>query len=161
MFAAGCDRHRQATPRYGTPVDATTLAALDIDVTPDGTGLPAGRGSVAQGETVYEARCAQCHESPVVPALSGGLGTLGRVPPEKSVGSYWPYATTLFDYINRAMPPAKPRSLSSSEVYALTAYVLSLSRIVKPGAVLDAATLPKIAMPNRNGFFPSDGKPDT
>ena len=136
----------------GTPVDAATIAAIDIDVTPDGVGLPAGSGNAKRGATLYEARCMQCHESPVLPALWGGIGSLGRIPPEKSVGSYWPHATTIFDYIARAMPPGTATPLPASDVYALTAYLLAQNGIVSRDTTLDARTLPKVAMPNRDGF---------
>ncbi len=157
LWLTGC----ATAPHIGSPVDAATLAALDTDVAPDGRGLPAGRGSAALGATLYEKTCAQCHESPVVPALWGGIGSLHRIPPQRSVGSYWPYATTLYDYIARAMPPGAPHPLAPSALYALTAYVLAQNGIVPRDASLDATTLPKILMPNRDGFdvVPSDPKP--
>ncbi|GAC1522572.1 MAG: cytochrome c [Vulcanimicrobiaceae bacterium] len=152
---AGCARDAdrgRAAPRIGTLVDAATIATLDTDVTPDGHGLPAGAGTAARGAAVYEARCAQCHESPVVPALWGGIGSLHRIPPQKSVGSYWPYATTIYDYIARAMPPGAPQPLPPGDVYAVTAYILAQNGIVRRDAPVDATTLPKVAMPNRDGF---------
>lgn len=155
----GAANHTSAR-QIGTPVDAATLAALDTDVTPDGAGLPPGSGSAARGQALYEARCAQCHESPVVPALWGGTGSLGRIPPQKTVGSYWPYATTVYDYIARAMPPGAQRSLPASDVYALTAYILAQNGIVARSAVLDASSLPNVAMPNRNGFIVAGSTPD-
>ena len=146
------ERASSGARRIGTPVDAATLAAIDIDVTPDGAGLPPGSGTAMRGATIFEARCAQCHESPVVPALWGGIGSLGKIPPQKSVGSYWPHATTIYDYIARAMPPGAATPLPPSDVYALTAYLLAQNGIVARDASLDAQTLPKVAMPNRDGF---------
>ncbi len=150
-----------AAPAFvlGRAPSAATLAAERVAIAPDGTGLPAGRGSVAEGARVYETRCANCHDTPAFPQLWGGVGSLTRLP-EKTVGSYWPYATTLYDYISRAMPPAAGRPLSANDVYAVSAYVLSRSDIVPANAVLDRETLPRVKMPNRDGFFPNDGKPD-
>jgi cytochrome c len=147
-------------PNYGFGRPATTgeLAAADIDVRPDGAGLPPGRGSVAEGEALYATACAACHgehgEKPVAgsPRLTGGRGTLATPGAVTTVGSYWPYATTLFDYIHRAMPFTAPQSLTPDQVYAVTAYVLRLNDIVPDGTVLDASTLPKVRMPNREGF---------
>ncbi len=158
----GCASHHasdSAGARHiGTPVDAATIAAIDIDVTPDGVGLPAGSGNAKHGAALYEARCMQCHESPVLPALWGGIGSLGRIPPEKTVGSYWPHATTIYDYIARAMPPGAATPLPASDVYALTAYLLAQNGIVPRDATLDARSLPRIAMPNRDGFDRIDEK---
>lgn len=132
----------------------------DIDVRADGAGLPPGSGSVAQGGQVYAAQCAACHgatgKNPVIGAirLTGGQGTLATPSPVRTVGSYWPYATTLFDYIRRAMPFPAPQSLTPSEVYAVSAYILNLNGIVPSDAVLDAGTLPAVRMPNRDGFIP-------
>lgn len=142
----------------GTPVSSEQLRHWDIDVSADGTGLPAGRGSVVEGKTVYQAKCAACHgaagEGGIGDALAGGKGTLATAKPVKTIGSYWPYATTLFDYIRRAMPFGEPQSLSSEDVYAVSAYLLHLNGIVAADTVLDAASLPKVRMPNREGFEP-------
>lgn len=154
----------QAGARYGfgrapTPGE---IAAWDVDVRADGKGLPQGHGSAADGAKIFADKCAACHgdtakrsASPIEP-LVGGAGTLATAKPEKTVGSYWPYATTLFDYIHRAMPFDAPQSLSAAEVYALTAYLLSLNGIVGKDAVLDAKTLPNVRLPNRNGFVVQD-----
>lgn len=149
-----------ATQRLGlgqTP-SAEQIRAWDIDVRADGAGLPAGSGSVKQGALLYQAKCAVCHgvngEKGPAPRLAGGQGTLASKAPVLTVGSYWPYATTLYDYIHRAMPLDRPQSLTPDEVYALTAYTLYLNGIVAADAVLDAATLAKVQMPNRNGFRP-------
>lgn len=142
----------------GTPISSEQLRHWDIDVSADGTGLPAGRGSVVEGKTVYQAKCAACHgaagEGGIGDALAGGKGTLATAKPVKTIGSYWPYATTLFDYIRRAMPFGEPQSLSSEDVYAVSAYLLHLNGIVAADTVLDAASLPKVRMPNREGFEP-------
>ncbi len=143
---------------FGRPATPAEIAAADIDVRADGAGLPPGRGSVTDGAALFASSCSACHgeqgQKPVAgsPRLMGGLGTLATPKPVKTVGSYWPYATTLFDYIRRAMPFQAPGSLSDDQVYALTAYVLRLNGIVPDAAVLDAATLPKVRMPNRDGF---------
>jgi mono/diheme cytochrome c family protein len=139
---------------------ADALRSIDIDVLPDGRGLPAGSGTAEQGKPIYEARCASCHgatgrEGPNDP-LAGGQGTLASPRPVRTVGSYWPYATTVWDYINRAMPFQQPHSLTANEVYAVTAYVLSLSGIVHDRDVLSQSTLPQVRMPNRDGFIADD-----
>jgi cytochrome c len=144
--------------QFGRPATAEEIAAADIDVRADGAGLPPGQGSVAEGEALFATMCAACHgergEKPVVAALrlTGGRGTLATPGAVQTVGSYWPYATTLFDYIRRAMPFPAPQSLSPDQVYAVTAYVLRLNGVVSGDTVLDQASLPKIRMPNRDGF---------
>jgi cytochrome c len=147
------------------------IAGWDIDVKPDGTGLPRGRGSVADGQTIYDAKCASCHgtfgESNSYLQIAGGVGSLTSDAPIRTTGSKLNYATTLFDYIRRAMPFNAPQSLTADEVYALTAYVLNLNDIVGADTVLDQVSLPKVKMPNRDGFttvhgfMRRDGKADT
>ena len=149
-------------PSLGTPVSAAEIARWDISIPPSGAGLPAGSGSVKQGEAVYTAKCLACHGAkgtgkPADP-LAGGTGSLATRTPLRTVGSYWPYATTLFDYTRRAMPITNPLSLSDDEVYAVSAYVLNLSGIVPADAVMNAQTLPQVKMPNRDGFV-SDWPP--
>jgi mono/diheme cytochrome c family protein len=143
-------------PNLGREVTPEEIAAWDISIPPDGSGLPPGSGNAAEGETVYNAKCAGCHgvEGVKGPAdrLVGGTGSLASKKPIKTVGSYWPYATTLFDYIRRAMPFSAPQSLSNDEVYALSAYLLCLNNIIDPEARMDAKTLPQVKMPNRDGF---------
>jgi len=146
-------------PRFGHPIDPADAASWDISIPPDGAGLPPGRGTAAQGEMVYAAKCQACHSEKggggPNDRLVGGVGTLGPdKTPVRTVGSYWPYATTLFDYVRRAMPWDKPKSLSDDEVYAVSAYILSLNGIIGSGDVIDAQSLPKIKMPNRDGFIP-------
>jgi cytochrome c len=154
----------QAEPlAIGTPPDPALLRAWDIDVSPDGAGLPEGHGSVADGRKVYGEKCAVCHgaqgEGGPMDRLAGGQGSLANAKPVKTIGSFWPYATTVFDYVRRAMPFNAPQTLSNDEVYAVTAYVLHLNGIVGADAVLDAATLPAVRMPNRDGFV-ADPRPD-
>lgn len=145
--------------RTATPQE---IAGWNIDVRSDGQGLPPGRGTVAAGKQVYEAKCVACHgeagKGASAPALAGGVGSLATPKPRRTIGSFWPYASTVFDYIYRAMPWDKPMSLSHDEVYSVTAYLLSLDRLVPPDAVLDPSSLPKVAMPNRNGFIPPDDR---
>ncbi len=150
-------------PQLGKPASAQAVAAVDISIPPSGAGLPAGSGSVKQGASVYAAKCQACHGEkgagkPADP-LVGGIGTLSRGNAAvRTVGSYWPYATTLFDYIRRAMPTSAPMTLSSEEVYAVTAYLLNLNAIVGAEAVMNANTLPAVRMPNRDGFIDVSGK---
>ena len=147
----------------GRPATPADIAALDIDIAPDGRGLPAGRGVADEGATIYAARCAGCH------GKSGKEGPndvlVGRVPRQgfpfsadprlpKTIGNYWPYATTLFDYIRRAMPPDAPGSLKDDEVYALVAVLLAWNEIIPNDLVMDAASLPKVQMPARDRFIP-------
>jgi cytochrome c len=143
---------------FGRPATPEEIKLWDIDVRPDGSGLPAGSGTVAAGATVYENNCVACHgpngQGGIKDRLVGGQGTLASSNPVKTVGSYWPYATTLFDYIRRAMPYPTPGSLSDDETYALVAYILNLNGIVPADAKLDRNNLPKIQMPNRDGFIP-------
>lgn len=149
--------------RLGQSASPAAIAAWDIDVSPDGAGLPKGSGSVAAGQAVYAAQCAACHgargEGKPADALVGGQGTLATDRPVKTIGSFWPYASTVFDFIRRAMPYNAPQSLSADEVYAVTAYLLHLNGIVPADTVLDATSLPQVRMPNRAGFV-ADARPD-
>jgi S-disulfanyl-L-cysteine oxidoreductase SoxD len=144
-------------PAFGSPVSAAEIARWDISVPPSGEGLPTGSGTAKQGEAVYVAQCQACHGAKGVgkPAdpLVGGVGSLATEKPLRTVGSYWPYATTLFDYTRRAMPINNPLSLSNEEVYAVTAYVLYLNGIIAENAEMNAKTLPQVKMPNRDGFI--------
>ncbi len=148
----------------GHPATAEEIAGWDIDVRPDGVGLPPGSGSVVDGEPLYEEKCAVCHGlfgegEGRWPKLAGGEDTLTEERPEKTVGSYWPYASTLWDYIHRAMPFMAPQSLSNDETYAITAYVLNLNDIVDEEFVLTQDNFLEIEMPNKDGFF-IDPRPD-
>lgn len=155
-----------AAARYdiGRPATPEEIAGWDIDVLPDGSGLPPGKGSVREGEKVYAETCAACHgakgEGKPMDRLVGGQGTLATAKPIQTVGSYWPYATTLFDYIRRAMPFSAPQSLTADEIYAVSAYLLYLNGVIGEDAVMDATTLPRVQMPNRNGFISPDPRPD-
>ncbi|MGA7265096.1 MAG: cytochrome c [Stellaceae bacterium] len=147
------------TPDLGRPATPEEIAAWDISIAPDGAGLPPGSGSPQQGEAVYAAKCLGCHGEKGAgkpnDQLVGGVGTLtGEQTPVKTVGSFWPYATTLFDYVRRAMPANAPRSLSNDEVYSVCAYILQLNGIIEASAVMDAQTLAKVQMPNGDGFVP-------
>ena len=150
---------------FGEPATPEQIAGWDIDIAPDGTGLPPGSGTVQEGESLFAKLGAGCHGAngegtDVAPALVGGFGTLDTDQPLKTVGSYWPYATTLYDYIHRAMPANAPQSLQPDEVYALCAYLLYLNDIVPEDAVMDAQTLPQVLMPNHAGFTSPDPRPD-
>jgi mono/diheme cytochrome c family protein len=143
---------------FGRTAIPEEIKPWDIDVRPDGKGLPDGSGTVGHGKEVYVANCAACHgengQGGIKDRLVGGQGTLASDNPIKTIGSFWPYATTLFDYIHRAMPYQAPGSLSVDDYYAVTAYLLSLNGILPPDGKLDKETLPKVRMPNRDGFIP-------
>jgi S-disulfanyl-L-cysteine oxidoreductase SoxD len=153
------------SPRYGVGRPPTPQEVRDLGsaIAPDGTGLPAGSGTVKAGRTLFAAECARCHgpdgAGDIGARLVGGQGTLATPKPLKTVGSFWPYATTLWDYINRAMPFDRPGLLEPSEVYAAVAFVLHLNGIIDEAQVIDAASLPKVRMPNRDGFV-EDPRPD-
>jgi S-disulfanyl-L-cysteine oxidoreductase SoxD len=152
-------------PQFGQPIAPADIAPWDISIGPDGAGLPPGQGTAAQGEAIYVAKCQACHGEkgtgkPNDP-LVGGMGSLAADKvPMKTVGSFWPYATTLFDYVRRAMPFQESKSLTNDELYAVSAYILHLNGIVAANHVLDAQSLPKVQMPNRDGFilFPRNPK---
>src|SRR5262245_39424343 len=153
------------TPKLGQPISPSDLAPWDISVGPDGVGLPAGKGTAAQGEAVYTAKCQACHGEKGAgrpnDVLVGGFGTIASDKPAvKTVGSYWPYAITVFDYVRRAMPYQDSKSLTNDELYAVSAYILHLNNVIGADEVLDAQSLPKVKMPNRDGFilFPRQGK---
>jgi S-disulfanyl-L-cysteine oxidoreductase SoxD len=154
---------QSSTASVGRPPTPEEIRELGSPIPPDGKGLPPGSGSVSSGRDLFAAQCARCHgpsgEGDVGPRLVGGRGTLRSPRPLKTVGSFWPYATTLWDYINRAMPFDQPGRLTAPEVYAAVAYVLNLNGIVAADGVMDAASLPKVRMPNRDGFV-ADPRPD-
>ncbi len=161
--AAPAPAKAPATFGIGRPATPAEIGALDIDVGPDGAGLPPGRGTAADGAPIYAARCAGCHgntgkEGPndvLVGRLPGDAFPFARDPrAPKTIGSYWPYATTVFDYIRRAMPPDAPGSLKDDEVYGLVAYLLAANVLIPQDAVIDAASLPKVKMPAREHFVP-------
>lgn len=147
----------QEIVRLGTPINEDQLAEFDLVAGPDGAGFPAGSGTARQGKAVYDAKCAACH-------ASNGEGTSGNTVlvggdmqsednPLRTVGSYWPYASTIFDYVRRAMPADAPKSLSNEEVYQVTAYLLFLNDIIEQDAVLNNETLTLVEMPNADGFI--------
>lgn len=149
----------------GNVAEKSVIAGWDIEVRPDGQGLPVGSGSVEDGEELFEDKCSMCHGSfgegvDQWPKLAGGEGTLTEARPEKTVGSFWPYASTLWDYINRAMPFPAPQSLEPDEVYAITAYILSMNEIVDDEFVLTNENFSTVEMPNKDGFYVDD-RPDT
>jgi len=151
--------------RYGVgqPATAEQIRNLGASIAPDGNGLPEGSGTAAAGRLVYAAKCSSCHgekgQGGIGPPLVGGQGTLATAKPLKTVGSYWPYATTVWDDINRAMPFNQPGLLKPPEVYALVAYILNLNDIIGNNQTMDARSLPKVKMPNRDGFV-ADPRPD-
>ena len=152
--------------QYGLGREAAPdeVAAWDMTIGPEGKELPEGSGSVEEGAQIYDVRCKECHGEAGAggdqAALVGGPEQLQQAPPIKTVASYWPYATTLFDYTRRAMPFEEPGTLNADQLYAVTAYVLSLSGIVDENATLDRESLPQVVMPNRDGFVQDPrGKP--
>jgi cytochrome c len=164
LLAAGtllalCSAAFAQSPNLGKPISPEDLAAWDISIGPDGAGLPPGSGTPKQGEEVFNTKCQACHGAKGAgqpnDRLVGGMGTLaGDKPAVKTVGSYWPYATTLFDYVRRAMPYVDSKSLSNDEVYAVAAYILSLNGVIGDTETMNAQTLPHVKMPNRDGFIP-------
>lgn len=161
--AARADAAGLGPYELGHAASPARIAAQDIAIAPDGAELPPGRGDARTGAAIYAARCAACHgpsgrEGPD-PVLVGGQGSLASATPLQTIGSYWPYATTVYDYIHRAMPFTAPGSLSADEVYAVTAFLLHANGIIDADAVLDSDTLPAVVMPNRDGFVP-DPRPD-
>jgi S-disulfanyl-L-cysteine oxidoreductase SoxD len=155
----GAQGQKLGIGREATPAE---IAGWDIDVRPDGKGLPAGKGTAAQGEEVFQAQCAACHGEfgegkDRWPVLAGGHGSLKADRPEKTIGSYWPYASTVFDYVRRAMPFGNAQSLSNDELYAVTAYLLLMNDVIKdPKFELSARTFSTIKMPNADGFYDDD-----
>jgi cytochrome c len=153
LFAPRCEAQH---PNLGRPLTPEEISKLDLTVAPDGGGLPPGSGSVSAGAKVYADKCQSCHgpkgQGGPMDQLTGGVGTIASEKPVKTPVSYWPSATTIFDYVRRAMPLQTPESLTDDEVYAVTAYILSIDKIVPEDAVLDAKSLPQVKMPNRDGF---------
>jgi mono/diheme cytochrome c family protein len=147
----------QETPNLGRPATPAEIAGWDISIPPDGTGLPPGSGTPEQGAVVYTQKCQSCHGEQGAgkpnDQLVGGQGTLTSTSPVRTIGSYWPYATTVFDYIRRAMPYTESKSLTNEEVYAVTAYLLHLNGLIGAQDVMDAHTLPQVKMPNRDHFM--------
>ena len=153
---------KSKAPALGAQATPEEIARYDISIPPSGAGLPKGSGTAREGAKVYEQKCQACHGAKgagkPADALAGGHGTLASRTPLRTVGSYWPYATTLFDYVRRAMPLTAPLSLSDDEVYAVSAYVLYLNGIIAEDLAMNAQSLPQVKMPNRDGFV-SDWPP--
>jgi len=149
----------------GTPATAEEIAGWDIDVRPDGKGAPVGAGNALDGEEIYADRCAACHGDfgegvDRWPVLVGGHGSLAHADPVKTIGSYWPYASTVYDYIYRAMPFGEAQSLSHDETYQIVAYLLYMNDVIEDDFELNHENIGTIEMPNRNGFFMPDPRPD-
>jgi S-disulfanyl-L-cysteine oxidoreductase SoxD len=144
-------------PNLGQPLTSADLAGWNINVLPDGTGLPPGSGTSAKGAAIYAQKCAHCHgeqgKGGVNAAVVGGA-PIKNMDSTRTIANFWPYATTVFDFIRRAMPWQQPRSLTDDEVYALTAYILALNKLIGEQDEMNAQTLPKVRMPNRDGFIP-------
>ena len=162
--ASAAEAHRPGYYGVGTAATQAQIAGWAIAVRPDGQGLPPGRGTVDKGADLFVDQCASCHGTfgegaGRYPKLTGG--SLKGDRPEPTVGTYWPYATTLWDYINRAMPFPSPHALSADDIYAITAYVLNLNEIVDSNFVADRDSLPKVKMPHRDAFIWQDPRPDT
>jgi S-disulfanyl-L-cysteine oxidoreductase SoxD len=150
-------------PKLGQPLSREEAARWDLSVFPDGRGLPAGRGTAVEGATLFAQHCAVCHgpggHGATAEELAGGSSPLNSKSPDKTIGLYWPYATTIFDFTRRAMPMFAPGSLSADEVYAITAYLLFVNGVIAERDEMNADTLPRVRMPNRNGFVGIDAKP--
>jgi len=162
-LAVGCGAACAGSPNLGRVATPEEIAAWDISIGPDGAGLPPGGGTARQGEAVYLAKCLGCHGERGAgkpnDQLAGGQGTLGPgQPPVKTVGSFWPYATTVFDYVRRAMPLNESKSLTNDETYAVVAYILQINGVIGENDTIDAKTLPAVRMPNRDGFVPFAGR---
>jgi mono/diheme cytochrome c family protein len=157
-LTAGCGVAAAQGPKLGKPIAESDLAAWDISVGPDGTGLPPGSGTAAQGARVYAEKCVMCHGEngkggPNVALAGGDPLTGGTRDVVKTIKNFFPYATIVFDFTRRAMPWQAPKTLTNDEVYAVTAYVLRLNDLIGENDVMDATTLPKVVMPNRDGFI--------
>jgi S-disulfanyl-L-cysteine oxidoreductase SoxD len=149
---------RAETPGLGKPATEADIAAWDISIMPDGSGLPPGKGTAAEGAKVYAQKCSACHGDNGRNGAAPGAGPLvggqiDRIEAVKTIGNFYGYSTTVFDFIRRAMPYNEPRTLSNDEVYAVTAYLLALNKIIGENDVMDAQTLPKVKMPNRDNFI--------
>jgi cytochrome c len=156
VSAASAQAPEAPGPDLGRPATAEEIAGWDTTIGPGGSNLPLGGGAAVEGKALYDQHCASCHgkegRGRTAEELVGGVGSLAGEFPAKTVGSYWPYATTLYDYVYRAMPMAAPRSLTPDELYAVCAYLLFLNEIIGEDEEMNAATLPAVEMPNRDGF---------
>jgi mono/diheme cytochrome c family protein len=145
------------TPNLGKPIDEAAIAPWDISILPDGTGLPKGSGTPAQGAPIFAEKCAACHgdngKGGEAAALVSDRELAGISAAQKTIRNFWPYSTTIFDFIRRAMPAQMPHSLTDDEVYALTAYILAENKLIGANDTMDAQSLPKVKMPNRDNFI--------
>jgi S-disulfanyl-L-cysteine oxidoreductase SoxD len=157
LLAVVADASMAETPHLGKPIDEAAIANWDISVMPDGAGLPKGSGTPAQGAPIYAEKCSGCHgdngKGGEAAALVSDRQLAGISAAQKTIKNFWPYSTTIFDFIRRAMPFQMPRSLSDDEVYALTAYILAENKLIGATDTMDAQTLPKVKMPNRDNFI--------
>jgi S-disulfanyl-L-cysteine oxidoreductase SoxD len=165
VLGAGCAHAVDAAnvPRLGTPMTAEEVAKWDLTIFPDGRGLPEGHGTGVEGKDVYDKHCASCHGGGGVGGTAEELVSepipLSDPEASKAIGPYWPFATTVFDFTRRSMPPSAPGSLTADELYAVTAYLLAANKVIGETDEMNAATLPKVKMPNRDGFTWVDVKP--
>ncbi|WP_292446517.1 cytochrome c [Methylibium sp.] len=161
-LAGGDGGNETAAPRLGQPIEAAAAARFDLNVFPDGRGLPPGRGNAVQGRALFQAQCVVCHgeggRGASAEEVAGGSEPLTSEWPDKTIGLYWPHATTIFDFVRRAKPMTSPGSLSADEVYALTAYLLYANRVIGEHDEMNAKTLPQVRLPNRDGFSGVDAK---
>jgi S-disulfanyl-L-cysteine oxidoreductase SoxD len=148
------------SPKLGRPISEADIKGWDIEILPSGAGLPGGQGTSAEGAKIFAEKCSSCHGDsakggvmPFYPALVGGAPLTSGIETQKTIANYYAYTTTIFDYIRRAMPFNAPRTLTDNEVYALTAYILSLNKLIGENDVMDAKTLPQVKMPNRDNFI--------
>jgi cytochrome c len=157
VLALGASRVVAQGPNLGMPISESEIGAWDITVWPDGSGLPPGSGTAEQGARIFAAKCSVCHGEQGTGgsniALVGGAPLTNGIETPKRIANFWPYATTIFDFTRRAMPWTQPRTLTDDEVYALTAYILSINQIIGEDEVMNAETLPRVRMPNRDGFI--------
>ena len=157
LLLAGASISLAETPHLGKPIDEASIATWDISILPDGTGLPKGSGTAAQGAAIYAEKCSACHgdngKGGIASAVVEDRKIDGISASQKTIKNFWPYATTIFDFIRRAMPYSQPRSLSDDEVYALTAYILAENKLIGANDTMNAETLPKVKMPNRDNFI--------
>jgi hypothetical protein len=157
--------NQSSRPQVGRAPSTDEIKQVDITVLPTGAGLPSGSGTADEGGKIYQAKCASCHgengegRPPTGVTLVGGMGTLATSKPVKTIGSYWPYATSVWDYIHRSMPYTEPGTLSVDETYAVTAFLLFKNGVIPRDQAMNKDTLPKVQMPNRDGFIP-DSRPD-
>jgi len=157
VLSTGAGASPAETPHLGKPIDEAAIANWDISILPDGTGLPKGGGTPAQGAKIFAEKCSACHgdngKGGVAAAVVEDRKIEGISASQKTIRNFWPYATTIFDFIRRAMPFTEPRSLKDEEVYALTAYILAENKLIGPNDTMNAETLPKVKMPNRDNFI--------